>query len=219
MARKRLTREQQKAQTRKRLIESAKKVVARRGYHGASLEEVAEEAGYSRGAVYSNFENKEDLFFACIDEILEKWESDLRQVFETDEDPLKQAYEAGKIFDEVFGENLEWFVAFIEFCCKVAKMPKLRKKVATRLTAMNQVSGKIVEAYAEELGLPMPAPAEQLSFVSQSITVGFALRKLVDPENFPVEVHQSIQANYYAGVLALGREMKASKSESGDGKS
>ncbi len=216
MARKRLTREQQKAQTRKRLIESTRKVITRRGYHDTTVEEIAEEAGYSRGAVYSNFESKEDLFFAGFDEVLEKWESDLRQIIGTEEDPLKQAYEGGKIFDDVFGENLEWFVAFSEFCGHVAKMPKLRKKVAARLAGMNQVGGEIIEAYSEELGLPLPAPAEQVSAGSQSLSVGFALRKLMDPEAFPIELHQSMQVNYFAGVLALGREMKASKSDSGD---
>src|SRR5262249_59391444 len=61
------TRAEQQLQTRERLIDAASQVFARRGYHAATLEEVAREAGYSTGAVYSNFSGKEDLFLALAD--------------------------------------------------------------------------------------------------------------------------------------------------------
>ncbi len=62
----RLTRAEAQAQTRRRLLDGAAVVFARRGFHGASLEEVADEAGYSKGAVYSNFVSKEELFLAVL---------------------------------------------------------------------------------------------------------------------------------------------------------
>ena len=61
------TRAEQQVQTRERLIDAAARVFARRGYHAATLAEVAREAGYSTGAVYSNFSGKEDLFLALAD--------------------------------------------------------------------------------------------------------------------------------------------------------
>src|SRR5262249_56636165 len=61
------TRAEQQLQTRERLIDAAAQVFARRGYHAATLEEVAHEAGHSTGAVYSNFNGKEDLFLALAD--------------------------------------------------------------------------------------------------------------------------------------------------------
>src|SRR3712207_4648784 len=64
MARQRLTRAEKQAQTRDRLVDAAARVFARRGFHAASVEEIAEEAGYSHGAVYSNFSGKEELFIA-----------------------------------------------------------------------------------------------------------------------------------------------------------
>src|SRR3977135_2425103 len=64
---KRETRAEKQARTRAELIETAAKVFARRGYKGASVEEIAEEAGYSHGAVYSNFDGKADLFLAVFE--------------------------------------------------------------------------------------------------------------------------------------------------------
>ena len=56
-----------RAEMRMRLIEAAATVFAQKGYGGASLEEVAETAGFSKGAVYSNFAGKEELFLALLD--------------------------------------------------------------------------------------------------------------------------------------------------------
>ena len=63
----RLTREQSRARTRERLLASAAVVFAREGYAGASVDRIAEEAGYSKGALYSNFASKDELFFELID--------------------------------------------------------------------------------------------------------------------------------------------------------
>jgi len=63
----RLTREQSRAQTRERLLASAAVVFAREGYAGASVDRIAEEAGYSKGALYSNFASKDELFFELFD--------------------------------------------------------------------------------------------------------------------------------------------------------
>src|SRR5205807_8868436 len=66
--RKRLTREESRSQTRERLLRAAARVFLRRGFHRASVEEVAETAGFSTGAVYSNFSGKEELLLALCDE-------------------------------------------------------------------------------------------------------------------------------------------------------
>src|ERR1700737_3490334 len=63
----RMTREQSKANTRERLLDAARAVFARSGFHGASVEEIASEAGFSTGALYSNFDGKEDLFLVLME--------------------------------------------------------------------------------------------------------------------------------------------------------
>src|SRR5205807_10250328 len=63
----RRSREEKKAQTRERLIEAAARVFADKGFATTSLDEVADAAGLTKGAVYSNFENKEDLVRAVLE--------------------------------------------------------------------------------------------------------------------------------------------------------
>jgi AcrR family transcriptional regulator len=78
-ARKRLTREESKGLTRLRLIEAAEKLFIRRGFDNASVDDISELAGYSRGAFYSNFDNKEQVFLAVIDQRRPKALDDILQ--------------------------------------------------------------------------------------------------------------------------------------------
>ncbi len=78
-ARKRLTREESQELTRIRLIEAAERLFIRKGFDGASVEEISESAGYSRGAFYSNFEDKEQIFLAVIDHRRPKAHDDIFQ--------------------------------------------------------------------------------------------------------------------------------------------
>jgi AcrR family transcriptional regulator len=73
MARKRLTREESKAKTRQELLRAANRLFLRNGYVQTSLANIAEEAALTKGAVYSNFESKEDLFLALLQEPDPEW--------------------------------------------------------------------------------------------------------------------------------------------------
>lgn len=73
MARIRLTREEKKMETRKHIMEAGASVFAQMGFHGASIDRIAEEAGYTKGAFYAHFESKEALFMALFEERLQ-WE-------------------------------------------------------------------------------------------------------------------------------------------------
>src|SRR5579859_1200062 len=66
MSRKRLTREDRRDRTTQHLLDAARKLIAKRGLSDTSLEDIAEEAGYTRGAFYSNFSSKRDLFIELL---------------------------------------------------------------------------------------------------------------------------------------------------------
>src|SRR3712207_3440591 len=81
------TRRQQRSETRAALLEAAARVFARQGFHRASVEAVADAAGFSTGAVYSNFAGKEDLFLALYEERIERRREELRAAFRSEAEP------------------------------------------------------------------------------------------------------------------------------------
>ena len=81
MARKRLTREESRAQTRERLLETAEALFTKNGFEATSIEDVAETAGYSRGAFYSNFKSKDDLICAVLDVRSDRYAKEIENFF------------------------------------------------------------------------------------------------------------------------------------------
>ena len=91
MPRKRLTRQQQQERTRSRLMSAATKLFACKGMQQASIDEVAEEAGYTKGAFYANFRSKEELFLAMLDESFGERIKEVERAFDTEGAPPEQA--------------------------------------------------------------------------------------------------------------------------------
>src|SRR6202022_1842014 len=87
----RLTRKERQAHTRSCLMKSAARVFARRGLQHASIDEVAEDAGFTKGAFYANFKSKEELFLAMLDERFAERLAEIDHAIEGDEEPEVQA--------------------------------------------------------------------------------------------------------------------------------
>src|SRR5919109_3029644 len=94
----RLTRKEKQAHTRQCLMKSAGKVFARRGLQQASIDEVAEDAGFTKGAFYANFKSKEELFLAMLDERFAKRIEDIEAVIASDGTAVEKARRYGDMF-------------------------------------------------------------------------------------------------------------------------
>lgn len=189
VTRKRLSREEQKAQTRARLIASARSVFARRGFHRALLEEVAEEAGYSTGAIYANFESKEDLFLAVLDEHVS---ARLRDVEDAVSDATKPGERMRAGADNWMGflrDDPDWYPLFIEFWSYAVRDPELRVRVAARFAAFPKANAQFVEQGARELDIALSEDlTASLGTLLTAVADGLALMKLLDPGAVPDEL-------------------------------
>src|SRR5277367_5958465 len=94
----RMTRGQSRANTRERLLAAARSVFAGSGFHGASVEEIASEAGFSTGALYSNFEGKEDLFLVLME----------REIAEHAQEIASAVRERASISERATGGARQW---------------------------------------------------------------------------------------------------------------
>lgn len=201
-ATKRLTRDELKARTRTRLIASARTVFARRGYHRASLEEIGEEAGYSTGAVYSNFKGKEDLFLAVLEQhVADRVDAVQRAVADapTPEARLRAAADDWMRF---LAEDPDWYPLFIEFWAYAVRDPRLRAQMAERFAVILDANAALVRAGAQELGIPLSDELARAGglFVT-ALADGLALIKGLDPE----AVADEFLGDAVSALPALGR--------------
>src|SRR5262245_23015829 len=119
MATARLTRAERREQTRDDLIAAADRLFVSGGFHATSLDQIAAAAGYTKGAVYSNFDSKEDLFFAVYERRAAEAERQMREVF---------AGDAVAGLDRIAGDTTGrinrddgWLAAFFEFWAHVIR--------------------------------------------------------------------------------------------------
>lgn len=122
----RLTRAESKEQTRRRLLDAAAHTFARKGYAGASVEEVAEAAGYSVGAVYSNFANKEELFSALMTDRAVNQMGEVAHIIESARAQSKDPLEAlGEMLIAIADKDIEVAVLRTEFWLHAVRNPGL----------------------------------------------------------------------------------------------
>jgi AcrR family transcriptional regulator len=177
----RLTREQSAARTRERLLAAARRVFAERGFYGASLEAVAEEAGLTKGAVYSRFKSKADLFLAFQEE---RNERTVKRV--TDEiaalDPGQQLlpWLASYWKDRLLHEGPELTLAVIEFWASAYRDSELQRRFSEQHERVLNASGAALNDASARLGCPLPMPGPELIRMAAGIAHGLALEQLLN---------------------------------------
>jgi AcrR family transcriptional regulator len=191
----RLSREENKAQTRERLLRAAEEVFAERGFFAASVEEVAERAGYSMGAVYSNFESKGNLFLALFEEHIAAQVHDYLELFDAAGTLDEQARGGADRWMRYLREHPDYFPLYLEFAAYAAREPRMREAFAARQGAFRRLFTSMVERGAQNRGIePPPGATDQLGVLVSALGNGLALEKLADPEGVPDELFGSLLA-------------------------
>jgi AcrR family transcriptional regulator len=179
------SRRRPRAETRQQLLDGAARVFARRGLHGTSVEEVSEEAGFSRGALYSNFKSKEDLFLALWEERIERRRRELRDVVENSDDPRAGVGAAAADVVEVLGREREWLLLYFEFALYAARDASFLPRYQI---VREQGLAELAEGLAGGLkraGIESSLSSDDLALAVKALTYGIALERLVDEDDVP----------------------------------
>ena len=127
-----LTPERRRAMTRQHLLDAAAIVFARDGFHGSTLDEVAATAGFTKGAVYSNFKSKDDLFLALLDERIERQFAVTSEVLESGSH--ETAEQLPRIRELLRGNTFfwedSWTTLYLEFVLYSRRNPEAAAKLA-----------------------------------------------------------------------------------------
>ena len=183
----RLTREASRQRTRARLLEAAAAVFAERGFYGASVEEIAERAGFSKGAFYSNFETKEDLFLAVLDDRIE---ADIRALEALGEDssiPAFLEFLAARAARRA-AEGEQWTLLSAEFWLHALRHRELVPKLAARQQAGRAALARVIKGLFVQMGLPLPGRPEDLASVMLAVDDGLVLQEALDPTAVPEDL-------------------------------
>ena len=177
------TPERRMERTRAALIASARHVFATRGFEGASLDEIADAAGYTRGAIYRHFANKEDLLFAVSDaintEVLDTFaeELDLEEASALDDN---RQYAA--MFIKALTGNKEMWALSLEWSLYQYRNPAVRERSADRLRQNRATVAAFMEHYSAAQGITLKVPAETIAAILHIASDGFVQAARIDPD-------------------------------------
>ena len=184
----RLTREQSKANTRERLLGAARSVFASRGFHGASVEEIASEAGFSTGALYSNFEGKEDLFLVLMEREINEHAREISVAVQARASVAERAAGGARRWMTMIEREPELLLLFTEFWAYGVRDAQVRPKVAVRFAQVRELLTTLIADGVREFDLELQMPAEQLAVAIDALADGIARQKLADPKAVPDEL-------------------------------
>jgi AcrR family transcriptional regulator len=202
MTKQRLSRAERSAQTRAELMASARQLFLRRGFHAASLELVAEEAGFTIGAVYSRFGSKADLFLAILEERIDQLVAEVAQVAGLDQ-PIPEHAEllAGRRMALLERER-EWFPLVLEFWAHAARDERLRREFSARHERLVGAYAGLIEADYARLGLPLPLASDVLARAVVAMGNGIALERLAGPDRVPDGLLSTMAVAFLRGAAA-----------------
>ena len=202
---KRLTRKEQQQRTRSRLMSSAARVFACKGMQQASVDEVAEEAGYTKGAFYANFKSKEELFLAMLAErFAERIEANEKAFAGETESPPEQARHAAEDFTRAIRSDPEKERLFVEFASYALQNEDFRQELLTRFATLRARLAEVFERRMQTYGIEAPVPLESIVRMVILMADGWALWRLLEPEAVDDELFESLMEIFTVGVGVMG---------------
>jgi AcrR family transcriptional regulator len=196
-----LTRKEKQAKTRSALLSSAAKLICRKGITEASVEDVAKDAGYTKGAFYANFKSKEELYLVMLDE---KYAAEIEQIESSmrgTESPAEDARHAAEDFIRLAWSDPEWPKLYFEFTAYAARNPEFREEIATRDRAMRARIAEVFRSWAGSFGAEPPFSYDDLAMMVFCMANGFLMGQLIEPD-LSEELYGTMSATFFKGVVA-----------------
>jgi AcrR family transcriptional regulator len=189
--------------TRAHLLDAAERVFAREGFRGASVDAIALEAGYSSGALYSNFKGKEDLFLTLVEERIDPRLAKVYEALETELASGAQPLGAGRRFMEVLGQERDAFLLLIDFWGQAVRDRKAATRYAERHGRLRAIIVRVLDAAAGGRLAESSIPAEQLSTLVIALANGFVIERLADPGAVPDDLFGQAMGALLRGAGAV----------------
>jgi AcrR family transcriptional regulator len=182
---------------------AARRVFARRGYHDASVEEVAEEAGFSKGAVYSNFTSKEDLFVTLLEQRCRRSLVELEAALDQERLTPARLRRLGDALSGQMQQDGQWTLLFVEFWAHSVRDPRLRPRFAAIWQQARVGLAGLIARHAQQAGVALAVPPAQLASAAMALTNGMGLQLLVDPDRVALESLGNALVLLFPGVTAV----------------
>jgi AcrR family transcriptional regulator len=202
-----LTRREKQQRTRRSLLRAASEVFCRRGLDGASIDEVAQAAGYTKGAFYANFKSKEELFLVMLDERFSEELERLDHLLAGTHEPQEEAAAAAADFIN-FATDEEWQRLSFQFLAYAARNDEFRQELATRQQAMRERMAEVFTRWKQGFGAQFPLPVSDITAMTFFMSDGFLAGRIIEPD-LPDELYTTMVGVFLRGLQSMAEDATA----------
>ena len=200
---KRLTRAEQSERNRALVLDAARSVFLARGYHAATVEEIADEAGFSRGVVYSRFGTKADLLLALLDRRIDELAEQNAALARGLSGDRGAVALMDQVSDRVH-DDPGWGLLLIEFRVHAARDPELSRRYAAAHRRTTAGLAAVLAGVYERAGQDPPFPAGQLAELLAALGSGAQLERAANPAALPAWLRAEVLGRLLAARNAAG---------------
>jgi AcrR family transcriptional regulator len=203
-----MTRREKQQRTRKSLLNAAARLFCQRGLEGASIDEVAQAAGYTKGAFYANFKSKEELFLVMLDERFSRELDRLDRALAGTQEPHEEARAAAQDFIHFAGDQ-DWPRLYFQFVAHAARDEDFRQELATRHQAMRDRLTEVFKRWKEGVGVTPTLPVAEITAMMFFMADGFLLDRMIEP-GLSDELYTTMVGVFLRGLEAISAEQASS---------
>jgi len=189
----RLTREESRERTREHLLEAARMAVARNGYDGTSIADIAEAAGFSKGAFFSNYESKEALLLELLRRHKEQDIATLGRILEVAEQGKDTASALDRYLEDL-GADADWARLDIELQLHAARNPAFAADYDALQSRTRSGLAHLIAALFGKAGKRPPASPDDMANLFMALVHGLVLQRTRDPGAAVKLVFESLMA-------------------------
>jgi len=176
-----LTRQESQARTRAQLLDAGEEEFLDKGYHAASIELIARSAGYTTGAVYSNFASKDELALAVVEQKISRLIVAIQKQLASAAPTISARLGAIEtLLDTMLGEE-DWIVLLAEFVLATRHRPAMREQLVDRLDIGRQLLAGVLKEQHDQVGISLSMEPERLAGALVGLAIGLAVMRLADP--------------------------------------
>jgi AcrR family transcriptional regulator len=173
-----------RGEVRDRILDAASKVFAAEGFAGATIDAIGQAAGFTKGAVYSNFGSKDELFLALLDREFELRGEQIATALESGGDATMAAQALSRSVLDSVHDHADYYVLFVEYWLRAVRDPELRERlIARRRAAAAQQADNLAGSAAVTSGRPLAELAQLVVTMNLGIAMEEVLRPgTIDPD-------------------------------------
>ncbi|MGA9490051.1 MAG: TetR/AcrR family transcriptional regulator [Mycobacterium sp.] len=191
-----------RVEVRERILDAASKVFAAEGFAGATIDAIGQAAGFTKGAVYSNFDSKDELFLALLDREFELRGAQIATALESGGDTAVAARDLSRsVLDSVHGHS-DYYVLFVEYWLRAVRDPQIRERlIARRRVAATDQASQIFGSGATT------AAGRQLADLAQlvvTVNLGIAMEEVLRPGVIDADLLAQLITTLLGSVAAEG---------------